>query len=91
MEKVPPDMKITLKLYATLQDYLPAEARKSNAMEVVVTDTTSIVDLIERHKLPRNLCHLVLVDGIFIPPDARAARVFREGQVLSIWPPVAGG
>lgn len=84
-------MKITLKLFAMLQDYLPADGRKSNSVQIDVTDETTVIELIERFGLPKNLCHLVLVDGSYIPPEARTAHVVREGQVLSIWPPVAGG
>jgi sulfur carrier protein ThiS len=84
-------MKATLKLFATLQDYLPAEAKKSNSVQIELADTTTVADLIERFRLPDKLCHLVLVDGNYIPPAGRAARVIRDGEVLSIWPPVAGG
>ena len=48
-------------------------------------------DLIERFSLPINMCHLVLVDGRFIPPAERATRTLIEGETLAIWPPVAGG
>jgi molybdopterin converting factor small subunit len=83
-------MKITFKLFATLTDYLPA-ARKYNAIELDVTPETTIDDLVERFQVPRNLVHLVLINGVYIVPTARATRTFVEGDVLAIWPPVAGG
>ena len=84
-------MKITFKLFATLQDYLPPEGRKTNAVVIDITPTTTVMELIERFNLPIKLCHLVLIDGKFVPPAERATRCFLEGQTLAIWPPVAGG
>jgi molybdopterin converting factor small subunit len=84
-------MKITFKLFATLQDYLPAEAKKSNALALDLEDGTTVAQVIERFALPQKLCHLVLIDGHFIPPAERAARNLQEGDTLAIWPPVAGG
>jgi sulfur carrier protein ThiS len=37
------------------------------------------------------LVHLVLVNGSFVPPEQRATRELVEGDVLAIWPPIAGG
>ena len=34
---------------------------------------------------------LVLLDGTFVPPAERDARILRDGETLAIWPPVAGG
>lgn len=84
-------MKITFKLYATLQDYLPDEARKTNALPLDLEAGTTVAEIIARFNLPLRLCHLVLIDGVFVPPEARATRVLEENQTLAIWPPVAGG
>ncbi|MDP3512889.1 MAG: MoaD/ThiS family protein [Sulfuritalea sp.] len=84
-------MKVIFKLYATLQDYLPAEAKKTNALTLELDAATTIQQIIERFALPPKLCHLVLIDGSFVPPGERAARVLQEGETLAIWPPVAGG
>jgi sulfur carrier protein ThiS len=84
-------MRITFKLFAQLQDYLPAEARKTNACLVDVADATSVAQVIERFNLPEKLVHLVLLDGAFVPPRDRSGRILRDGETLAIWPPVAGG
>jgi sulfur carrier protein ThiS len=84
-------MRITFKLFAQLQDYLPAEARKTNACLVDVADATSVAQVIERFNLPEKLVHLVLLDGAFVPPGDRSGRILRDGETLAIWPPVAGG
>ena len=84
-------MKVALKLYATLSDYLPAEARQTNRLDLEVEPGTTPLMLIERYALPQKMCHLVLIDGVFVPPGMRATRALEEGEVLAIWPPVAGG
>lgn len=84
-------MNVTFKLFASLQDYLPVEAKRDNAMQLDVTEGTTILQLIERHGLPMKSCHLVLVDGHFVPPDQRGTRALKEGETLAIWPPIAGG
>ena len=84
-------MRITLKLYATLTDYLPAEARTSNQVLMEVADDATIQSIVAPLNMPSKLVHLVLVNGVFVPPEDRAARTFRPGDVLAIWPPIAGG
>ena len=37
------------------------------------------------------LVHLVLVNGVYVQPEERASRVLKDGDVLAIWPPIAGG
>ncbi len=83
--------RITFKLFATLQDYLPAEAKKTNALTLDLDDGTTVAQLVERFALPLKLVHLVLIDGNFVPPAERAGRVLKNGETLAIWPPVAGG
>ena len=84
-------MRITFKLFAQLQDYLPPEARKTNVVSLEIPDGTCVAQVIERFSLPPRLVHLVLLDGAFIPPAERPGRVLRDGETLAIWPPVAGG
>lgn len=84
-------MNITLKLFASLTDYLPVESRYTNVMELDVAADTTIGQIIAQHRLPPKLVHLVLVNGTYIEPDKRPAKVLVEGDVLAIWPPIAGG
>ena len=84
-------MKITLKLHAKLSECLPAEARNSGTLDVSVESGATVAALITKFNVPPSLCHLVLIDGVFVPPGARATRSLAEGETLTIWPPIAGG
>ena len=83
-------MKITLKLYATLGDLLPSNAR-ANAAEIEVEDDVTLNQIIQRFKIPPELAHLVLINGTFACEADRDTAVLKPGDVLAIWPPVAGG
>lgn len=84
-------MKITLKLFASLSDYLPPEARQGNVVALDVAPDASISRIIEPLGLPPKMVHLVLVNGRYIEPDQRLTHTLSEGDVLAIWPPIAGG
>ncbi len=84
-------MKITFKLFATLQDFLPPEAKKTNALSLDLDEGTTVQQVIERFALPEKSCHLVLVDGEFVAVADRSSRSLIDGVTLAIWPPVAGG
>lgn len=84
-------MRITFKLYASLTEYLPADARTGNRVPLDVADGTTIAQVIEPFGLPQKLVHLVLVNGVYVEPAERLTRVLSEGDVLAIWPPIAGG
>jgi sulfur carrier protein ThiS len=84
-------MRITLKLYASLGDYLPESARSSRTLPIELPAEASVESVIDRFGLPRKLCHIVLINGAFVPPEERAGRRFAEGDELAIWPPIAGG
>jgi sulfur-carrier protein len=84
-------MNITLKLFASLTDYLPVESKYTNILALVVDEGTTIGHIIEQHSLPQKLVHLVLVNGTYIYPEKRPMHTLVEGDVLAIWPPIAGG
>ena len=84
-------MHLTFKLYASLTQYLPADARQSNRVALEVAEGTPIARIIEPFGLPPKLVHLVLVNGVYVPPEERLSYVPKDGDVLAIWPPIAGG
>lgn len=83
-------MQITLKLFATLTDHLP-EGANGNQVDIEIDPADSVSVVIERFRLPERLVHLVLINGNFVPPAARATQQLKPGDQLAIWPPVAGG
>lgn len=84
-------MKITFKLFATLTDYLPLQARRGNLIELEVAPDATLSQIIAPFGLPPKLVHLVLVNGRYIEPEQRLSTTLNEGDVLAIWPPIAGG
>ncbi len=84
-------MKITFKLFASLTDFLPHEVRRANLMELEVAPQATILQVIEPFGLPEKMVHLVLVNGTYIAPEQRSSYALKEGDVLAIWPPIAGG
>ena len=84
-------MQITFKLYASLGQHLPVDKRQGNSMALAVEPGATILQVIEPFGLPMKLVHLVLVNGVYVPPEERGTRMLAEGDVLAIWPPIAGG
>jgi molybdopterin converting factor small subunit len=83
-------MKIRVKLYASLAEYLPVGAQK-NESDLDVADGTSPTQVILRLGVPEQMCHMVLVNGVYVAPEERSDKKLEEGDHLAIWPPVAGG
>lgn len=84
-------MKITLKLFASLTDYLPHAVKYTNMLEMDVAPASSISQIIDSMALPEKMVHLVLVNGKYVEPENRRTQSLQEGDVLAIWPPIAGG
>jgi len=88
-------LQITFKLFATLTGYLPQEldghVRAGQQIAVEVPEGTAVQAVIDRFPVPRALVHLVLVNGVYVPPAERSTRPLHDGDALAIWPPVAGG
>ncbi len=84
-------MQITLKLFASLTSHLPPDARDTNSIDIGVEPGSTVLDVIRHHRIPEALCAIVLVDGAWVARNDRARTELADGQVLAIWPPVAGG
>jgi len=79
-------VKIEVRLFANLADYLPPGTRGSSAT-IEVPDGATLADLVGRLAIPDDLPRLMLVNG----QDAGAERRLRPGDVVSVIPPLAGG
>ena len=80
---------VRFKLYAGLTDYLPPEA-SSNAVQLQLSDDASPSSVLRKHRVPKRLAHLVMVNGIYVNPSDRD-KPLNDGDTLAVWPPVAGG
>lgn len=83
-------MIVTMKLYASLGAFLPDGASK-NMADVEVDAGTTVQGLLDLYAVPPEHCHLVLLNGVFQAPAARAGKVLQPGDAVAVWPPVAGG
>ena len=83
-------MQINIEFYASLMKYLPP-GKSRFRREVKVDDGLILAGLIEQFHIPSQMAHIVLVNGRFVEADVRGEHVLTEGDVVSIWPPVAGG
>jgi molybdopterin synthase sulfur carrier subunit len=70
---------------------LPPESKYTNIVALDIAPEVTIGQLVEQYRLPAKQVHLVLVNGSYIAPEHRASKTLVEGDVLAIWPPIAGG
>ena len=79
-----------LELYASLMRFLPPDADR-HRVRLDVAAGTSAHDLLDRYQVPREQAHLVLRNGVFLHAEERDDLALEEGDVIAVWPPVAGG
>ena len=83
-------MQINIEFYASLMQYLPP-GKSRHRREVHVDAGLRLNHLIEQYHIPEKMAHIVLVNGHFVNPDQRSECELMENDVVSVWPPVAGG
>lgn len=83
-------MKINLELYASLMPLLPPGDSR-HRREIEIPDDAVVNDVIQQIGIPDEQAHIVLVNGHFVCGSDRDQKTFQPGDVLAIWPPVAGG
>jgi molybdopterin converting factor small subunit len=79
-------VKVEVQLFATLSVYRPGGAA-GEAVILEVPDGTTVDDLIRVLDIPPHVECLRVVNGHDVSSDRRLA----EGDVLSLFPPLAGG
>lgn len=83
-------MQITLTLRGMLAEYLPpGTGRYSRPVEVA--DDATIDTVLTHFHVPRELVHLVLVNGVQIPEAQLVTTPLHAHDTLAIWPPLSGG
>ncbi|RLK50262.1 molybdopterin converting factor small subunit [Alkalispirillum mobile] len=84
-------MKIQVKLYASLSDRMPDGVPPHEGALLDLPGDTSPHALIDQLDVPRELAHLILLNGVYVNPEDRDKPVLRDGDVVAVWPPIAGG
>ncbi|MGH7383612.1 MAG: MoaD/ThiS family protein [Candidatus Rokuibacteriota bacterium] len=79
-------MKVAVQLTATLRAYLPPGSRGDRVV-LDVPDGTTVDQVVHSLRIPSELERLTVVNGRDAVPDQPLA----EGDVLSVFPPLAGG
>lgn len=84
-------MDVEVKLFAGLRDRFPREQRGRSHLELA--PGTTLGDLLKKLKVPPRQAQMTLVNGLQVPrtPGVREACVLKDGDVVAIFPPVAGG
>lgn len=81
-------MKIRLQLFASLSRYLPGGGGgESQGVSFELPDGTTLGALVQRLGVPDEVPRISLVNG----RDAEAEQVLKDGDVVSLFPPLAGG
>ena len=79
-------MKVEIALYATLSKYLPPDAQNRKAV-IEVKDGATVREVMTQLGIPSDLPNILLVNGRQAPEST----VLKDGETLSIFPPLAGG
>ena len=79
-------MKVEVQLFATLAAYLPAGA-SGDSVTLGMPDGTTVAEVIHSLQIPIDLECLTVVNG----RDTPAEHQLTDGDVLSLFPPLAGG
>jgi len=79
-------VRVEVRLFATLQRFLPPHGRDGAAL-LDVPDGSTAADVTRRLGIPAGLERVLLVNGYHAEPG----RALASGDVLDLFPPLAGG
>ena len=79
-------MNLEVRLFATLGPYLPEGAQGDGAIMAFPAGTT-VDDVVRALGIPSHLPFMTVVNGHEVEPE----RVLAEGDVVAMFPPLAGG
>jgi len=78
-------MEIEVRLFATFRDYLPKDSGAS--FKKSLQAGTAVERIADEIRLPSDTPKIFIVNGNVVRGDY----VVRDGDIVSIFPPVAGG
>lgn len=79
-------MQVKVKLFATLRDYLPKDSDGRSCL-MDIDEKTTIEQIIATFNIPEEIPKIILVNGL----NGTMDQTLKEGDELSVFPPVAGG
>ncbi len=79
-------MEIEVKLFANFRDYLPKGSDRFSC-KMTINDSERVAEVLQRLGLPKDHPKIILINGVHAKEDDP----LRSGDVLSVFPPVAGG
>ena len=79
-------MKVEVRLFATLQPYLPPGAH-GDSISLEVPEGATVRDVVESLQIPSEIDCLTVVNG----RDAAPEVVLSPGDELAMFPPLSGG
>lgn len=79
-------MEIEVRLFAIFQRYLP-QGRSPYSCKLKVEVESRVKDILNNLSLPEEMPKIILLNGVRCNPESK----LREGDVLSIFPPLGGG
>jgi molybdopterin converting factor small subunit len=80
-------MRIQVKLYASLECYMPGERGSTSFRYVEVAEGTTVGEFLHMIHVPADTVKLIFLNGIHAQMD----QALQEGDRLGVFPPVAGG
>lgn len=79
-------MEIEIRLFATLQEYLPKGSSRYS-LKLKIERENTVGDVLNKLKIPKKIPKLLFVNGKQVNEDS----ILQPGDVISIFPPVGGG
>jgi molybdopterin synthase sulfur carrier subunit len=79
-------VRVEVRLFATLERYLPASAEGDHT-ELEVPEDATVAEVARRLRVPGDVSFLAAVNGHEAELDTR----LRAGDIVAIFPPLAGG
>lgn len=80
-------MKIQLKLFATLSQFLPDQKQSGFSNLLEIEEGTTISQLLGHLKIPSDQSKIIFLNGL----HATGSSILKEGDRLGIFPPLGGG
>jgi molybdopterin converting factor small subunit len=84
-------MKVEVRMFMNFKKYLPADSLDGKAM-ISLEEGSTLEDLLKILNIPVNEPKIIVVNGISKGISAKVSdQLLKEGDIVSIFPPVAGG